>query len=159
MILCSASSPTPYSTSCWRIKDTGAQPFTSLPLHSHRGGFLRIAEPRFLLCADRSRRRLPAEDLLPARASGDRDLVRLCDRRPDGDRSPTHTRPTLGPALLRGDPHEPDLRRRSPHHRLNLGTGLVGSLVGLERAHAGLFPDHLPLVRHLPAPALRDRGP
>ena len=47
----------------------------------------------------------------------------------------------------------------SAHHRLDLGARLLGSLVGLERAHARLILDHLPAVRHLPALALRDRGP
>ena len=45
------------------------------------------------------------------------------------------------------------------HHRLDLGAGFLGTLVGVERAHARLVPDHLPAVRHLPAAALRDRGP
>ena len=38
MILCSASSPTPCSTSSWRIENHAhhAQPFTSRPLHRHR---------------------------------------------------------------------------------------------------------------------------
>ena len=42
---------------------------------------------------------------------------------------------------------------------LDLGQGLVGPLVGVERADAGLVPDHRPAVRHLPAAAVLDRGP
>ncbi len=44
-------------------------------------------------------------------------------------------------------------------HRLDLGEGLLGALVGLERADARLVPDRLPALRDLPAAALRDRGP
>ena len=44
-------------------------------------------------------------------------------------------------------------------HGLDLGEGLVGALVGVERADAGLVPDRVPAVRHLPAAALLDRGP
>ena len=51
-----------------------------------------------------------------------------------GDRAPAHPRRALGHALLRGDPHEPDLRAGDAHHRLDLGEGLVGALVGVERA-------------------------
>ena len=42
---------------------------------------------------------------------------------------------------------------------LDLGQGLVGSLVGLGRADAGLLPDRVPALRLLPAAALLDRGP
>ena len=45
------------------------------------------------------------------------------------------------------------------HHRLDLGARLLGPLVGLERAHARIVPDHHAAVRHLSATALRDRGP
>ena len=44
-------------------------------------------------------------------------------------------------------------------HRLDLGEGLVGALVGVERADARVVPDRVPAVRDLPAAALRDRGP
>ena len=119
----------------------------------------RRARPGLLLRAAGSRTGLPAEDLLRARAAGDRRAVRLRARRAARDPAPAHTRPALGHALLRRHPHEPDLRRRHADHRLDLGQGLVGALVGVERAHARLVPDHLPAVRHLPAAALRDRGP
>ena len=49
--------------------------------------------------------------------------------------------------------------RRDADHRLDLGKGLMGALVGLERADARLVPDRVPAVRDLPAAALRDRGP
>ena len=42
-------------------------------------------------------------------------IVALCGfvaRRPARDPAPAHARPALGHALLRRDPHEPDLRRR-----------------------------------------------
>ena len=42
---------------------------------------------------------------------------------------------------------------------LDLGQGLVGPLVGVERADAGLVPDRAAAVRHLSAVALLDRGP
>ena len=45
----------------------------------------------------------------------------------------------VGHALLRGDPHVADLRRRRSDHRIDLGQGLVGPLVGLERADPGLL--------------------
>ena len=44
-------------------------------------------------------------------------------------------------------------------HGLDLGEGVLGALVGLERADARLVPDRVPALRHLPAAALRDRGP
>ena len=44
-------------------------------------------------------------------------------------------------------------------HRLHLGQGLLGALVGLERADPRLVPDRLPALRDLSAAALRDRGP
>ena len=44
------------------------------------------------------------------------------------------------------------------HHRLDLGQGLLGSLVGMVRADAGLLPDRDPAVLHLSAAALLDRG-
>ena len=53
-------------------------------------------------------------------------------------------------ALIFGD--------RRADHRLDLGQGLVGPLVGVERADAGLLPDRAAAVRHLPAAALLDRG-
>ena len=53
-------------------------------------------------------------------------------------------------ALIFGD-------RRAAHRR-DLGQGLVGPLVGVERADAGLLPDRDAAVRHLPAASLLDRG-
>ena len=50
----------------------------------------------------------------------------------------------LGPALLRRDPHRADPRRRRADHRRDLGQGVVGPLVGVGRADAGLLPDRLP---------------
>ena len=44
--------------------------------------------------------------------------------------APAHARAEVGLPLLRRDPHEPDLRRGHPDHRLDLGEGLVGALVG-----------------------------
>ncbi len=45
------------------------------------------------------------------------------------------------------DPHVADLRGRRADHRLDLGQGVVGPLVGVERADAGLLPDRDPAVR------------
>ena len=44
-------------------------------------------------------------------------------------------------------------------HRLDLGQGRVGALVGVGRADARLVPDRLPALRVLPAAAVLDRGP
>ena len=49
-----------------------------------------------------------------------------------GGRLPANRRPQMGHALLRGDPHVVDLRGRRSDHRIDLGQGLVGPLVGLE---------------------------
>ena len=76
-----------------------------------------------------------------------------------GDPVPAHRRPRARPALLRGDPPVADPRRRRAGHRLDLGQGVVGPLVGVGRADARLVPDRLPAVRLLPAAALLDRGP
>ena len=75
------------------------------------------------------------------------------------DPAPAHAGLPLGHALLRGDPHEPDLCARDADHGLDLGEGLMGSLVGLERADAGVVPDHVPALRDLSAAAFRDRRP
>ena len=64
----------------------------------------------------------------------------------------------LGHALVRGDPHGADLRGRSADHRIDLGQGLLGPLVGVERADARLVPDRRAAVRDLSAAAVRDRG-
>ena len=47
----------------------------------------------------------------------------------------------------------------APDHRLDLGEGLLGPLVGLERTDAGQLPDRLPALRDLLPLPLRDRGP
>ena len=52
-----------------------------------------------------------------------------------------------------------DPRRRRAAHRLDLGQGELGALVGVGRADARLVPDRLPALRDLPAAALLDRGP
>ncbi len=44
--------------------------------------------------------------------------------------APVHARRSLGHALLRGDPHEPDLRRRHADHRLDLGAAARGGTGG-----------------------------
>ena len=98
------------------------------------------ARARLLLGAQRRLPRLPAEDLLHPRAAGDRHAVRLHRRRPDGDPAPAHARPALGHALLRRDPHLAGLRRRGADHRLDLGEGRLGALVGVGRADARLVP-------------------
>src|SRR5437588_4201270 len=159
MIWCSGSSPTPYSTSCWRTDPhplrQGAPP-TLTGSRSHR---FRRAGPRLLLRAQRRRPGLRPEDLLRARTVGDRCAGRVHRRRSHGHPAPAHTGLPLGRALLRGHPPVADLRDRRAHHGRHLGPGLVGALVGVERAHAGLLPDHHAAVRHLSAAALLDRGP
>ena len=114
---------------------------------------------RLLLGAQRRLPRLPAEDLLRPRAAGDRHAVRIHRRRRDGDPAPAHARSALGHALLRRDPHLAGLRRRGADHRVDLGEGRVGALVGVGRADARLLPADHAALRDLPADALRDRGP
>ena len=119
-----------------------------------------VALAGLLLRAARRRPGLHPEDLLPARAAGDR-------RRWSGSssaassRSPTCARGNrkLGRLLLRLDPHLGDLRRRGADHRRDLGQGLLGPLVGLGRADPGQLPDRLPPLRDLLPLPLRDRGP
>ncbi len=160
MISYSGSLPTQCSISFSRTKTHhDVQQRTSRPLDRHRRSFLRGTRPRVLLRPDRSGPGIPAEDLLPARAPGDRGAVRVRDRGADGDRASAYARCTLGPALVCDDPHEPDLWRGRPDHRLDLGTGVVGALVGVGRADARVVLDRLSAVRHLSAVALRDRGP
>src|ERR1019366_800299 len=76
----------------------------------------------------------------------------------DGRWLSAHRRPALGHALVRGNPHGADLRRRRADHWFDLGQGLLGSLVGVERADARLLRDRAAAVRHLSAAALLDRG-
>ena len=111
-----------------------------------------------LLRAARRRPGLHPEDLLPARAAGDRRAGRLRRRRRLRDRPPAQRQPQVGRLLLRLDPHVGDLRRRRADHRLDLGQGLLGALVGLGRADPGQLPDRLPPLRDLlPASATRSR--
>ena len=132
---------------------------TQTPLDRHRGAARRVAFARLLLRAARRRPGLHPEDLLPARTAGDRGAGRLRRRRRLRDRPPAHRQPQVGRLLLRLDPHVGDFRRRRPHHRLDLGQGLLGALVGLGRADPGQLPDRLPHVRDLLPLPLRDRGP
>ena len=128
-------------------------------LDRHRGDDRRVAFAGLLLRPARRRPGLHPEDLLPARAAGDRRAGRLHRRRRLRDRPPAHGRPQVGCLLLRLDPHVGDLRRRRADHRRDLGQGLLGPLVGLGRADAGQLPDRLPPVRDLLPLPLRDRGP
>ena len=112
-----------------------------------------------LLRAQRRRPGLHPEDLLHPRADGDRVAVRVRGRRPDGHQAPAHRRPLLGHALLRGHPPVDHPGRRRAGHRLHLGQGLVGPLVGVGRARAGLVPGRLPPVLRLLPAALLHRGP
>src|ERR1041385_7838456 len=89
----------------------------------------------------------------------DRLAVRLRGGRRLRDRAFAHARAEVGFPLLCRDPHEPDLRRGDAGDGLDLGEGLMGALVGVGRADAGLVPDRLPAVRDLPTAALRDRRP
>ena len=129
------------------------------PIDRSGGDVRRRALPRLLLRPDRSRPGLHPEDLLPARAAGDHLTGRLRRRRGLRDLPPAHRRPQVGRLLLRRDPHLGDLRGRRPPDRADLGEGLVGPLVGLERTDAGQLPDRLPALRDLLPLPLRDRGP
>ena len=109
--------------------------------------------------APEDERGLHPEDLLPARAAGDRGAARLHGRRDPRDPPPAHGRARARRPLLRLDPHLGDLRRRRAAHRGDLGQGPVGRLVGVARADPGQLPDRLPALRHLLPAALLDRGP
>ena len=74
------------------------------------------------------------------------------------DPVPADRRPRSRPALLRGDsPVAHPRAAERARHRLDLGQGLVGRLVGLGRADAGLVPDRLPALRLPAAVRLFDR--
>ena len=153
---CSCCSRWPSSTTCSRT-DVLQGPQAPLDRHRRRAG--DGAGARLLLRAARRRPGLRPEDLLRARADGDRRAVRLRGRRDHGHQAPALRRLLVGHALLRGDPPVDHPRRRRAGHRRDLGQGLVGPLVGLGRAGARLVPGRLPpLLRLLPA-ALLDRGP
>ncbi|MBW3549173.1 MAG: NAD(P)-binding domain-containing protein, partial [Actinobacteria bacterium] len=102
---------------------------------------------------------LRAEDLLRARADRHRGAGRL--RRGRGLRrpAPAHPRSAPRPALLRGHPHRDRARAGNPGHRLDLGQGLVGLVVGVAGADARILPHRLSALRVLHAAALLHRGP
>ncbi len=66
-----------------------------------------------LLRAAGRRPGLHPEDLLRARADGDRRAVRLRGRRDHGHQAPAHRRPLVGHALVRGHPPVDHPRRRA----------------------------------------------
>src|SRR5215211_1526972 len=154
---CSCCSRSPFSTSCSRTD--GLRAWTQAARRRHGGDHDSGAGAGLLLRAARRRPGLRAEDLLRARADGDRGAVRLGRGRCHGNPPPAHRRPLLGRPLLRGDPPVGDTWRRGARHRLDLGARLVGPLVGVGRARARLVPRRVPpLLRLLPA-SLLDRGP
>src|SRR5579864_7942675 len=160
MIWCSPSWPTRSSTFCWRTK--GFEPLFARPAwshHCHRGDDRGGPGPRLLLRAARRRPGLHPEDLLRPCAAGDRLSMRVRPRWSVRCRSPAHGGSKVGHALLRGDSHVADLHRGRIDNRLDLGQGVVGTLVGVERPDARLLSDRVPALRHLSAAALLDRGP
>src|SRR3954467_4167438 len=157
MISCSGCSPTRSSTSCWRI-DSVVRPGFEDPLASHRRARRGRVRACLLLRAERRRPGVHPEDLLPARAAGDRRAVRVRGRRRVRDPVPALGRPDARSALLRRHPPVADPRGRRADHRLDLGARLLGPLVGVGRADAGLVPDRVPALRVLPAAAVLDRG-
>src|SRR3954447_13241555 len=140
------------STRCSRIEPPR-------PLNRHRRDPHGSLRADLLLRAERRRSGLHPEDLLRARADGDRGALRLRGGRDLRHPAPAHARLQVGPALVRLHPPVPDPRRRRADHRLDLGAGLVGPLVGVGRADARVVFDRLPALRLLPAVALLDRGP
>ena len=132
MILFSASSPTPCSTSSWRTRRTACtSPRTSRPLASPPSSAFCVSLSLVFFYAPIEAEEgflqkifylhVPLAIVTP---------VRVRDRRPDGDRPSAHARPALGPALLCDDPHEPDLRRGGADHRLDLGARARGDTGG-----------------------------
>ena len=160
MIWSSGCSPTRSSTSCWRTSRRcctarASGPSRSLTAVTLTGAFA-LAFFYAPMDADQGFSQKIFYVHVPLA------IVALCGfvaRRDHGDPAPAHPRRALGPALVRRDPPVADPRRRRADHRLDLGQGVVGPLVGLGRADAGLVPDRLPALRHLPAAALLDRGP
>ena len=163
MMWSSRCSPTPCSTSCWRTDSLRPciRQGSSRPLPRHRRALDRRARAGLLLRAATT----------PTRASSRRSSTCTCRWRSSrcaasslgGAVRDRHLRTGdrgLGHALLRRDPPVADLRASA---LLITGSiwaqGVVGPLVGLERADAGLVPDRLPALRDLPAAALLDRGP
>src|SRR5947209_13466211 len=152
---CSSLSPSPCSTTSSKIESS---PFAPAPIERqrcHRGGgdgacvLLRPARPR------------PGgdpEDLLHPRPARDRVAVRVRRGRGDGDPPPAQRGPVVGHALLRGGPPVDRLRGRDACNRLDLGKGVVGPLVGLERAGARVVLDRVPSLLLLSAASLLDRG-
>ena len=113
MIWSSGCSPTRSSTSSWRTSHTcsagGSKPLSIASVVAHR----RRVRARLLLRAERRRPGLHPEDLLPARAAGDRRAVRVRGRRRSTAIRYLRTRrPRARPALLRRDPPVADPRRR-----------------------------------------------
>src|SRR3954452_20861909 len=157
MISCSGCSPTRSSTSCWSI-DSVVRPGSEDPLASHRRPHHGRVRAGLLLRAQRRRPGLHPEDLLPARAAGDRRAVRVRGRRRVRDPVPAPGRPDARSALLRRHPPVADPRGRRADHRLDLGARLLGPLVGVGRADARLVPDRVPALRVLPAASVLDRG-
>src|SRR4051812_4302920 len=157
MIWCSAYWPTHCSTTSSRtsaLRETTPRALDRDGRHDdHR------ARARVLLRAHGRRPGLHAEDLLHPRPNGDRGAVRVRVGRRQRDPAPAHARPEVRPALVRRDPPQPDPRRRRAGHRLDLGEGELGPLVGVGRADARLVPHRVPALRDLPADALLDRGP
>ena len=84
----------------------------------------------FFYAPDRRRPGLRAEDLLRARADGDRGARRLRRRRRDRDPAPAQRRPLLGHALLRGDPPVDHPRLRRARDRARSGPRRPGATGG-----------------------------
>src|SRR3954452_2159265 len=156
MMLCSQPSRTRCSTTCWR---TDARQGTATPRLPHRPDPHRRLRARLLLDAERGRPGVRAEDLLPARADGDRGAVWVRGRWGRRAHVPAHPRREVGSPRLRRHPPVADPGLRRAHHGLDLGQGVVGALVAVGRADARVLPHRVPAVRDLPGAALLDRGP
>src|SRR3954453_15826380 len=154
--------PAPRSR-CFRLSVGGLKPLVlqgptgPVDSHSSLAGGGRRAD--LLLRPDRAGPGDHPEDLLRARADGDRRARRLRRGRRVRDQAPAHGGPQLGHSLLRGDPPGDRLRGRNAYHRIDLGEGVVGPLVGVGRARARVVPDRLPPLLLLPAAALLYRRP
>src|SRR3954465_91961 len=155
MIWSSGCSPTRSSTSCWRndaVFGRGLKTLSLLTVALIVGAFALVffyapndADQGFIQKIFYLHVPLAIVALCGFVAGGVYGIRFLRSGAPAPDpRAPTPPHPPLRPALLRRDPRLADPRGRRAGHRLDLGQGLLGSLVGVGGAHARLLPDRLP---------------
>ena len=134
MMWCSPSSPTRCSTSCWRteaLDDLRARGLRGLIIATAATITAALALVFFYAPLDANQgfvQKIFYIHVPLAIVS----LVRLRVRRRARRSATCDRRSRVGHALLRRDPHVADLRDRRADHRLDLGQGVVGPLVGVE---------------------------